>query len=82
MCDRFPYSFDEFSYAKKAISVRAIDYVLKPYDENELMLVIEEAMRMVEEQGQRKEMEQFFQNESEEADLKKIRFSRRMIMIT
>ena len=24
---------------------------LKPYDENELMLVIEEAMRMVEEQG-------------------------------
>ena len=64
----FLTAFDEFSYAKKAISVRAIDYVLKPYDENELMLVIEEAMRMVEEQGQRKEMEQFFQNESEEAD--------------
>ena len=64
----FLSGFDEFSYAKKAISVRAIDYVLKPYDENELMLVIEEAMRMVEEQGQRKEMEQFFQNESEEAD--------------
>ena len=56
----FLTAFDEFSYAKKAISVRAIDYVL--------MLVIEEAMRMVEEQGQRKEMEQFFQNESEEAD--------------
>ena len=64
----FLTAYDEFSYAKKAISVRAIDYVLKPYDENELMLVIEEAMRMVEEQGQRKEMEQFFQNESEEAD--------------
>ena len=64
----FLTAFDEFSYAKKAISVRAIDYVLKPYDENELMLVIEEAMRMVEEQGQRKAMEQFFQNESEEAD--------------
>ena len=43
----FLTAFDEFSYAKKAISVRAIDYVLKPYDENELMLVIEEAMRMV-----------------------------------
>ncbi len=64
----FLTAFDEFSYAKKAISVRAIDYVLKPYDENELMLVIEEAMRMVEEQDQRKEIDQFFQNESEEAD--------------
>ena len=72
----FLTAFDEFSYAKKAISVRAIDYVLKPYDENELMLVIEEAMRMVEEQDQRQEMDRL------RLILKKIRFSRRMIMIT
>lgn len=42
----FLTAFDEFSYAKKAITVRALDYLLKPYDENELLLVVEEAMRM------------------------------------
>ncbi len=41
----FLTAFDEFSYAKKAITVRALDYLLKPYDEQELMLVMEEAMR-------------------------------------
>lgn len=59
----FLTAFDEFSYAKKAISVRAIDYVLKPYDENELMLVIEEAMRMVNEQEKRKGPDNRTQNE-------------------
>lgn len=38
----FLTAFDEFSYAKKAITVRALDYLLKPYDEQELMLVVEE----------------------------------------
>lgn len=66
----FLTAFDEFSYAKKAISVRAIDYVLKPYDENELMLVIEEAMQMVEEQSRRKEMEQSVENEQEPGEAK------------
>ena len=42
----FLTAFDEFSYAKKAITVRALDYLLKPYDEQELMLVVEEAMRL------------------------------------
>lgn len=41
----FLTAFDEFSYAKKAITVRALDYLLKPYDEQELMLVMDEAMR-------------------------------------
>lgn len=44
-CIIFLTAFDEFSYAKKAITVRALDYLLKPYDEQELMLVVEEAMR-------------------------------------
>ena len=43
-CIIFLTAFDEFSYAKKAITVRALDYLLKPYDEQELMLVVEEAM--------------------------------------
>lgn len=45
-CIIFLTAFDEFSYAKKAITVRALDYLLKPYDEQELMLVLEEAMRI------------------------------------
>ena len=45
-CIIFLTAFDESSYAKKAITVRALDYLLKPYDEQELMLVVEEAMRL------------------------------------
>ena len=45
-CIIFLTAFDEFSYAKKAITVRALDYLLKPYDEEELMLVVEEAMHI------------------------------------
>ena len=37
-----------FAYARSAITVRALDYLLKPYDEQELMLVLEEAMRLTE----------------------------------
>ena len=47
----FLTAFDEFSYAKKAITVRALDYLLKPYDEQELMLVMDEAMRQLYEQS-------------------------------
>lgn len=49
-CIIFLTAFDEFAYARKAITVRALDYLLKPYDEQELMLVVEEAIRLVEEQ--------------------------------
>ncbi|MEG0215564.1 MAG: response regulator [Hungatella sp.] len=45
-CIIFLTAFDEFPYAKKAITVRALDYLLKPYDEQELLLVLEEAMRI------------------------------------
>ena len=51
-CIIFLTAFDEFSYAKKAITVRALDYLLKPYDEQELMLVVEEAMHIAGEQRQ------------------------------
>lgn len=43
----FLTAFDEFSYAKQAIGVRALDYLLKPYDEKELLFVVEEAMHIV-----------------------------------
>lgn len=49
----FLTAFDEFAYARKAITVRALDYLLKPYDEKELFLVLEEAMRMAQARRER-----------------------------
>ena len=43
----FLTGFDKFSYAKQAISVRALDYLLKPYNEQELVFAVEEAVRQV-----------------------------------
>ena len=57
-CIIFLTAFDEFSYARKAITVRALDYLLKPYEEQELMLVLEEAMRLTDESVHRREAEQ------------------------
>lgn len=42
----FLTAFDEFSYAKKAISVKALDYLLKPCSEEELVAALEEAIRL------------------------------------
>lgn len=39
----FLTAFDEFSYAKKAIGVRALDYLLKPGADEDLINVLEEA---------------------------------------
>lgn len=42
----FLTAYDDFAYTRKAIIVRALDYLLKPCDENELTAVMEEAMRL------------------------------------
>ena len=42
----FLTAFDEFSYAKKAIEVRALDYLLKPGADEEIVNVLEEAFRI------------------------------------
>ncbi len=42
----FITAFDEFSYAKRAITVKARDYLLKPVAEEELVAVLEEAIRI------------------------------------
>lgn len=47
----FLTAFDEFSYAKRAISVHALDYLLKPGTEEELVAVLEEAIRLLEEKA-------------------------------
>ena len=40
----FLTAFDKFSYAREAITLRALDYLLKPYEEQELILSVEEAL--------------------------------------
>ncbi|MDD3367824.1 MAG: response regulator [Lachnospiraceae bacterium] len=45
----FLTAFDEFSYARKAIGVKALDYLLKPSAEEELVAVLEEAIRIADE---------------------------------
>lgn len=42
----FLTAYDDFAYAKRAIVIRALDYLLKPCDEEELVAVMEEAMRL------------------------------------
>ncbi|MDO5541346.1 MAG: response regulator [Eubacteriales bacterium] len=44
----FLTAFDEFNYAKRAFSVRALDYLLKPGSDEELTAVLEEALRLAE----------------------------------
>lgn len=45
ICIIFLSAYDKFEYARKAISVRAMEYLLKPYSEREIVSVIEEAVR-------------------------------------
>lgn len=45
----FLTAFDEFNYAKRAIAVRAVEYLLKPVADNELIAGLEEAVRRLEE---------------------------------
>ncbi|MDR1559048.1 MAG: response regulator [Clostridiales bacterium] len=42
----FLTAYDEFEYARKAVSARALEYLLKPCDDMELLLALEEAMSL------------------------------------
>lgn len=48
----FLTAHDEFSYAKRAIAIHALDYLLKPCEEEELTAVMEEAMRRIQKSRQ------------------------------
>lgn len=47
----FLTAFDKFSYAREAITLRALDYLLKPYEEQELILSVEEALNLYDRRG-------------------------------
>ena len=48
----FVTAHDDFHYAREALQLRALDYLLKPWSEQELMSSVEEALRLVEEYGE------------------------------
>lgn len=56
----FLTAYDEFSYAKRAIAIHALDYLLKPCEEEELTVVMEEAVGRIQkrEQFEKLHMEQ------------------------
>lgn len=53
-CIIFLTAYDKFEYAKKAIAVHALEYLLKPYSEKELVSVVEEALHLTQEYEKRK----------------------------
>ena len=63
----FLTAYDEFSYANRAIVIRALDYLLKPCDEEELTAVMEEAMRLTD-KASKKEESPWKRAEREEAE--------------
>ncbi|OYP50133.1 hypothetical protein CG709_02705, partial [Lachnotalea glycerini] len=46
----FLTAYDDFSYAKKAITIKALNYLLKPSSEDEIVSVVNEAIKMLGEQ--------------------------------
>lgn len=64
----FLTAFDEFNYAKRAIAVRAMEYLLKPVEDQELEAVLAEAIRIADEHtddreaGEKKEDEPVLPN--------------------
>lgn len=65
----FLTAYDEFSYARRAIGVRAMDYLLKPVPEPELVATIEEAMSVIDKRPRvRREVaeEHIFEEEKQE----------------
>ena len=48
-CLIFLTAYDRFEYARKAVSVRAMEYLLKPYSIKEIIGVVEEALRLTQE---------------------------------
>ena len=69
----FLTGFDKFSYAKQAISIRALEYLLKPYNEQELIYAVEEAIQYASRFAKRetkneKQTEEFLQPKEEDTE--------------
>lgn len=47
----FLTAYDDFNFAKKAITVKALNYLLKPTSEEEIVQVVEEAIKNISDKG-------------------------------
>lgn len=63
----FLSAYDHFGYARQAIAVQATDYLLKPYDRNELLSVVEAAMHLSDRLAKNKIYLEFFPRVEEPA---------------
>ncbi len=68
-CIIFLTAYDKFEYARRAITLRAMEYLLKPYSERELLSVVEEALRRAEKEGAFGEERAWQTQETEEEEL-------------
>lgn len=62
----FLTAYDEFDYAKRAIKVRALDYLLKPSTREELIMVLEEAIHLADQDAAEREMPDISQENKED----------------
>ncbi len=51
----FLTAYDEFDFAKRAIKVHALDYLLKPWSKDELIAVIDEAIHLAQREDENRE---------------------------
>lgn len=58
----FLTAYDEFDYARQAIAVRALDYLLKPGSDEELTTAMEEALRLAAEQDEHRRIDAEMRN--------------------
>ena len=68
-CIIFLTAYDEFDFVKRALRVRALDYLLKPSAKEELIMVLEEAVNLAG-QKERKAQKPLAQPEGEREDEK------------
>ena len=47
----FLSAYDDFEYARNAIKVRALDYLLKPCDMNDLLAVMDTALQKLDKEN-------------------------------
>lgn len=68
----FLTAYDEFDYARQAIAVHALDYLLKPGSDEELETAVGEALQIVKEQDERnrEKSEQEKNNQNQDKPLK------------
>ncbi len=62
----FLTAYDEFDYAKRAIKVRALDYLLKPSTREELITVLEEAIHLADQEAAERGLPDISQEDKED----------------